>query len=539
MHQTDESMGGAPERDLFRRLIDQQLSPEEFAEFEQRLLLDRELRARYVQYMDLEASLYDELLALPAAVEQTCNPNVLQSAGSRPVRLVGWSVFTGAAAAVVAFVAYCYWPAAPSGSGFVEIPLQGVETAAIVTHAEGLGAQRVGAEIKPGMRLKPGSLTLKQGQVQVEFLGGAKLLVQAPCELHILSPKSATLVSGKAATRVLEWGRGFVLNTPEAVMVDLGTEFAVGVDQQHGSEVQVVRGEVEVSVLGDDGSTLTSEIVEEANGLRIRPGATSFEPDPGVKKAPLRVFDDPPRPLSVPDSYVRTVLQAKPTIYWRFQSQEDGLIRNDVGPQFAARLRDENEGSAALRIADGQLHFAEAHGPRYVTAAEVLPTLNAESFSVEFWVSPAMLHWATLVAITPEGDDESKTHLNVIELAHQTPLVHEAGAFRFMHRHPPDGTGGMNIFSSTGCTPGRWHHLVAVKTPRELKLYLNGQLTRSLSGEMGSDEDPYQLHLGELRISSRDRQFVGSIDEFALYLHALSDTEIERHYRLLAVGGAE
>ena len=64
--------------------------------------------------------------------------------------------------------------------------------------------------------------------MQLEFLGGAKLLVAGPAELHILSPKSATLVSGQAATRVLEWGHGFVLNTPEAVMVDLGTEFAVG-----------------------------------------------------------------------------------------------------------------------------------------------------------------------------------------------------------------------------------------------------------------------------------------------------------------------
>lgn len=539
MHQPNDPSGNLSEHELFRRLVDQRLSPEEFAEFEQRLLVDRDFRMRYVQYMDLEASLYDELIAAHSVFERPSVVKPLPAARQTTSRLVGWSVLASMAAALLASVMYFNWPFEPSGAGYVEIPLQGIEPAAIVTHVEGLGPQRQGNDIKPGMRLKPGALTLQQGQVQVEFLGGAKLLVQGPCELHILSPKSATLVSGRAATRVLEWGRGFVLNTPEAVMVDLGTEFAVGVDEHQGSDVQVVRGEVEVSVLGDDGSTLTSEVVDAASALRIRPGATTLEPDTGRRQPPLKIFDDPPRPISVPDSYVRTVLQAKPTVYWRFQSQEGGLVPNDIGPQFAARLQLDNEGSSALRVADGQLHFAQAEGPRYVTASEAFPSLNAESFSIEFWVNPAMLHWATLLAIVPEGDAKSETHLNVIELAHQTPLVHEAGAFRFMHRHPPDGTGGMNLFTSTGCTPGRWHHLVAVKTPRELKLYLNGQLTRSLTGEMGSDESPYQLHLGELRISSTERQFVGSIDEFALYLHALTDAEIERHYRLLVVGGAD
>jgi hypothetical protein len=539
MPQPNEPCPGDPEHGLFRRWIDQRLSREEFAEFERRLLRDRDFRARYVQYMDVEASLYDELLSAPPSPSLVDLANRPQHARSKMRRFVGWSVAASLAAALLVGAVGYSWQVQRSGTGYVEIPLQGMETVAIVTHAQGLGPQRKGDEVKPGMRLKPGSLTLETGQVQVEFLGGAKLLVQGPCELHILSPKSATLVSGRAAARVLEWGRGFVLNTPEAVMVDLGTEFAVGVDQQHGSELQVVRGEVEVSVLGEDGSTLTSEVVEEANALRIRPGATSLEPDAGPRGAPLRVFDDPPRPLSAPDSYVRTVLQAKPVIYWRFQSQQDGLVRNEVGPQFTARLQMDDEGSSALRLADGQLHFTQADGPRFVTASEPLPELNADSFSVEFWVNPEMLHWATLLAIVPEEDTESKKHLNVIELAHQTPLVHEPGVFRFMHRHPPEGTGGVNLFSSGGCTPGRWHHLVAVKTPHDLKLYLNGQPSRSLTAEMGSDVGRYQLHLGGLRTSSTDRQFVGSIDELALYLHALTDAEIQRHYRLLVMGGGE
>jgi hypothetical protein len=210
-----------------------------------------------------------------------------------------------------------------------------------------------------------------------------------------------------------------------------------------------------------------------------------------------------------------------------------------MGPKFAARLMLDSERSLAIRVADGRVDFAQAAGPRYLIADEPLQGLNAKSFSIEFWVNPAMLHWATLVAIVPEGDTESAQHLNVIELTHQTSLVHEAGAFRFLHRPPPTKTGGMNLFTPTGCTPGRWHHLVAVKTPQELRLFLNGQLARRLAVEIGSEGSAYRFHLGELRTSSSERQFVGSIDEVALYPFALSDAEIERHYRLLRVGSRE
>ncbi len=534
MSESSQQPRPAAERALWRRLVDGQLTPAEFAALEERLLADGAFRARCVQYMDLEASLYEELAGpLTAAVD------------SQPPRRRYWSLSraglwaAGAAAlalsaAVLLAVYLRPTPRQPSAA-YVEAKLKGLEVAAIITHVEGLPAGQ--EQLKAGMRLKPGSLLIRQGQVQLEFLGGAKLLVAGPAELHILSPKSATLVSGQAATRVQHWGHGFVLNTPEAVMVDLGTEFAVGVDEQHGSAVQVVDGEVEVSVLGEDGSTLTSERLEESGALRIRPGATTLEPD-ASPLPPLKVRDEPPRPLAVGDNYVRTILLAEPLLYWRFEGLTGDGVRNEAGPQFSALLQAAGADAAAVQMADGRLHMVASDGPRFLTTAEPL-ALNEKSFTVEMWVNPAMLHWATLLGIVPASDDKARLHLNVIELAHQTPLVHEPGAFRFMHRHPPHGSGGVNIFSSTGCTPGTWHHLVSVKTPHELRLYLNGQLSRRLAGPMGSDKGDYYLVLGQLRTQAAERQFVGSLDEFAIYPYALSDSEIERHFRLLALGASQ
>jgi hypothetical protein len=294
--------------------------------------------------------------------------------------------------------------------------------------------------------------------------------------------------------------------------------------------MHVVNGEVEVSVLGSDGSTLTSELVEEKSGLRIRPGAQTLEQNSRSQLKTLKILDDISPPLAITSEYVRAIQAAGPTVYWRCETLAGGQMANEMGPQFAARLPAAGMVSGAIQVAEGHLKFSKAAGPRHLLS-EPLPALNAGSFTVELWVNPEMLHWATLVGIVPSGDDRAPVHLNVLEIAHQTTMVHQAGAFRFMHRHPPKGRGGMNLFTAQGCTPGQWHHLVAVKTPDDIRLYVNGKLDRRLEGKMGSDDVPYQLLIGELR--SGERQFVGSLDELAVYLRELKPSEIERHFKLL------
>lgn len=509
------------ERELFRRLVDETLSPEEFCALEERLLADRDFRVRFVRYMDLEASLYAEL-AMPAAEAPKAR------------RRGGWGVpsraMLGAVAVVLVVAVSLYRAGNTPRVQYAEVMLRGIEDAAIVTHVEGVAAQTSDEKpLRPGMRLKPGVLQLRQGLVQLEFLSGAKVLVQGPAELHILSPKSATLVSGQAAARVLQWGKGFVLNTRDAAFVDLGTEFAVGTDGRHGSELQVVDGEVEVSLIGEDGNTLVSERVPGSSGLRVRRGATKLEAGSGSGSKLPRILDEPAAPLRVPREYVSAVMKSRPLIYWRFETVRDGVVPNEAGSQWSARVH----GSSGAEVVDGLLRFSTSGEPRYVAADEPLSELNAEAFTIELWVNADMLHWATVLGISPADDPDSVKHLNVIELAHRTSLVHAPGAYRLLHRHPPSRGGGVNVFTPIGCTPGQWHHLVAVKTPEELRLHFDGKLVRRLGEAMGDDRNAYRLLLGQLRPSTVERQFSGSIDEFALYARALGESEIQEHYQAL------
>lgn len=94
--------------------------------------------------------------------------------------------------------------------------------------------------------LRPGWMTLQQGFAELTFKDGAKVILQAPCELRLESPKRLFLESGSLTARANERAVGFTVRTPSSQVVDYGTEFGVAVGDYSTSEVQVFEGKVQV-----------------------------------------------------------------------------------------------------------------------------------------------------------------------------------------------------------------------------------------------------------------------------------------------------
>jgi ferric-dicitrate binding protein FerR (iron transport regulator) len=97
-----------------------------------------------------------------------------------------------------------------------------------------------------GMAVPAGKLALKAGLVRLEFYSGASLTLEGNSELDIVSVKEARCQFGQMRVKVPPHARGFRLTTPDAKVVDLGTEFGLKVNPSGASEVHVFDGEVEV-----------------------------------------------------------------------------------------------------------------------------------------------------------------------------------------------------------------------------------------------------------------------------------------------------
>lgn len=98
-------------------------------------------------------------------------------------------------------------------------------------------------------RLVPGdSLQLDRGEIEVVFDIGVAVAIRGPAVFEVWGSDRAFSRLGSVTARVGENGEGFVLETPVAKVVDLGTEFSVDVAPTGSTDVAVFQGRVDLSV---------------------------------------------------------------------------------------------------------------------------------------------------------------------------------------------------------------------------------------------------------------------------------------------------
>jgi len=99
--------------------------------------------------------------------------------------------------------------------------------------------------LRVGSALEPGSLQLESGLAQVVFYSGARLVIEGPAELRLVSANEAFCVSGRVLAEVPTPARGFRLRTSQLIVVDLGTSFGINANHSR-TEVDVFKGKVEL-----------------------------------------------------------------------------------------------------------------------------------------------------------------------------------------------------------------------------------------------------------------------------------------------------
>ena len=97
-----------------------------------------------------------------------------------------------------------------------------------------------------GSRLGTGRLRLAEGLARIIFDHGAQITLEAPAYLELRSAQYCVLQEGRLIAKVPPAAVGFIVETPTAILNDLGTEFGVNVHEAGTSDVQVFRGLVDV-----------------------------------------------------------------------------------------------------------------------------------------------------------------------------------------------------------------------------------------------------------------------------------------------------
>ncbi len=119
---------------------------------------------------------------------------------------------------------------------------------ATITELAGLEQDSQGNPISLGTHFFPDDiLTIKQGIVKLFINNGVELVIEGPATVTFKSEKELHLEKGNLYANVSKSAIGFTVNTPFSRIVDMGTEFGVGVNVARSIRTEVYKGLVELS----------------------------------------------------------------------------------------------------------------------------------------------------------------------------------------------------------------------------------------------------------------------------------------------------
>ena len=226
----------------FQKLDENEISKEEFDQFQDDLRKDSELRKSYRQYMRMKSHLTDMAEGMNEDSEAWKQAKE-KPAGFKLVQYSGWL----AAAAVVLIALLLPKSSVTSDVSQVDQVEQQEETAkgvAIIT--ESVNVKWKGDSYRTGQAIGLKPIEIEEGVLKIEFYCGAAVLLQGPAKLEPVSAWKAICHSGKLRANVPPAARGFTVQVDETDVVDLGTNFAIDATGEN-KKIQVFEGEVELN----------------------------------------------------------------------------------------------------------------------------------------------------------------------------------------------------------------------------------------------------------------------------------------------------
>ena len=210
-------------RDLVFRHTRGELTPAEFEDLQARLRSDPDARAVFRECMDLEAGLRTWASERRPVRDR---PRIWRVRNPRAIALAAL------AASVLLLAGIWTLPRGDEPTEVLGRMLESPECVWADTAARGSDGE-----------FATGPLALDEGVVELRFDSGSELVIEGPCELHVVAANTARLIEGRVTVRVNDVADGFVLETPEARILDEGTEYAVSLGEET-AEVHVFEGAV-------------------------------------------------------------------------------------------------------------------------------------------------------------------------------------------------------------------------------------------------------------------------------------------------------
>lgn len=270
----------SPLKKLLEAASNGSLSESQAAELDQQLASSSKARAYYLDWMTVEASIYDSYAH--AAPQQ---PQTLTAASvpSKPIALRSdkkqrWAstLVLAASLAGVALISSLVtrvwvdrtspFQAFPVVSSIpAESKLGRITATRNCRWANPIRGTGYNAPLRAGDRLD-----LEAGLAEITFTSGVTVILEGPASLDLRDASEAVLVNGQLAAKIPLGAQQPRLRTGRFGAFEPGAEFGM-VAGNNGGELHVFRGQLSATLFGDTGQQLSAMQLATAEGVRVTP----------------------------------------------------------------------------------------------------------------------------------------------------------------------------------------------------------------------------------------------------------------------------
>jgi hypothetical protein len=477
------------------------------------LRVDADLRREFIEYMNVDSALGD-LAALSKAevaeFEATTHEDELGSSfvgdSVSPVpscvelaRIARVAVITAAVAASL-LLATIVWVAPPATT--IDTPV------ATLVSKVGAALMHEG-ESYSGTALATGKYQLERGLLHVRFGGGVMVYVEAPARFDAISDKRVVLHSGRLSASVPPEGTGFTVETPEAQVIDFGTEFSVEVDSGT-SEVHVFEGLVRVHLRASKDEAMGERVdLRTSQAVKIERMKKPLKIELATDRF-IRTFDESPR------GYSRSVKRLSPVAFYRMAIRDQGLAC--LPPQYSGVVLtgDGNRPPHARGVFAGGSLRVQADSTGRGGQVDAPPPLRTGQFTLAAFVYLESGAHSGIVATNIRSNDGN------FGLG-----LDENGVLQATIR---DRDGDLLSISGDAVVAlHTWRHVVMTVDGQQFRLYEDGHLVASARCPPLADSEADMLWFGT--DAEGLRLWDGRIDEVALFDRSLSEAEVTNLYQ--------
>ena len=200
-----------------------------------------------------------------------------------------------------------------------------------------------GNDQKPGRDMRSGKvLRLERGLAEIEFERGARVILQGPAGLELVSATTARLLYGTLTARVPAQALGFTVLSPSGKVVDLGTEFGLSVARGGATSVRVFTGLVEAFPLPSGGKGPAGVTIHEDQTAQIDGRTVAVLPRVSKNDAVAYVRAILPPPIRTPRTLTLDFTRPTPGTLLDGEGRGIGLTRRLPGTGSALPERDPN-----------------------------------------------------------------------------------------------------------------------------------------------------------------------------------------------------